>query len=73
MRNGERICREWNLGKCTAKEADCPRRYRHCCSILTKENGRVCCMNNHRACERRGRTTKEKKGRNREGQGRSRR
>lgn len=51
MRNGERICREWNLGRCRDKEADCPKRYKHVCNIMTKKNGRVCGMYNHRACE----------------------
>jgi hypothetical protein len=62
MRNGDRICREWNAGKCTPDEKDCPKRMKHCCSVLIKKNGRVCGLNNHRACEHKGKSLDDDKG-----------
>ena len=53
MRNGERICRQWNAAWCTPDERDCPKHMRHCCSVVIMETGRVCGMYNHRACEHR--------------------
>lgn len=74
MRNGDRICREWNRGGCTDREADCPKRYKHCCSVVTKQNGRVCGMNNHRACDHKRQPPPVRpKGQKKGGQGQTRR
>ena len=51
MWNGELLCKAWNAGHCSSKESDCKHKQRHLCSVIVKENGRVCGMHNHRAIE----------------------
>ena len=37
MRNGEWLCKAWNAGQCSSKESDCPKKHRHLCSVVVKE------------------------------------
>ena len=45
MKNGTKLCREWNRGHC---QEPCPHGFTHACNALLK-NGRVCGMRNHRS------------------------
>ena len=47
LKDGTRLCPDWNSGGCSEK---CLKKFLHACSYIVKENGRVCGMRNHRAC-----------------------
>jgi hypothetical protein len=73
MRNGDRICKDWN-DKNNGCSEPCPKGQKHVCNIVTiASKNRVCGMANHRACnhkfkeegKQRGRSRKRSRGRSR--------
>ena len=47
--DGAKLRAAWNDNRCV--QGKCKRSEIHACSIIAKENGRVCGMRNHRACD----------------------